>query len=443
MKHIKTMIITVVLAGMLCTGCGAVGNIKDYSPAVLDADENNAKKEIVNGTDGTSNNGTDAQETEEEKCYYKNDNNSYDVSYKDVSFDDDDNGYLVQYGLDEKKVVDKVELQNIDEVAWVTNEWVYYTEIKNNYSLWRIPIKKAENGDNLNVSGKEKLISMAYIDDDIYITDTYIIFFGREKENKSSLLYKYEIQDKKYNKLLDLDYGSIIWGEGYPIMIDGMLFVSDNYKIYQLNPDTADVKKIYQGSDKIDEWYDTSVSGNCLYFTDSENDFYKYNVGDEKTECLISSDSLEKVMKKLNLWGDKSKGIYISIDEYYIYNGQVYFDVWACWEEKDSKIFGKSVWVEYDCEEVLLSASLDDITNLQCVDVVKTYIDDHTKWNTYEDDQEYFADKEIEIDFLDGKILLAMDGEEPEESFAVYNLDTGKIKEINEKEWESRLYEIY
>ena len=46
MKYIKTIIITVVLAGMLCTGCGAVGNIKDYSQAVLNADENNAEKEI-------------------------------------------------------------------------------------------------------------------------------------------------------------------------------------------------------------------------------------------------------------------------------------------------------------------------------------------------------------------------------------------------------------
>ena len=342
--------------------------------------------------------------------------------------------------------MEKIKIQNIDDVVWVTNEWVYYMiENENNDSLWRIPIKKTENGDKLKVSGKEKLISMEYIDFDVYITDSYIIFSGCEKENKSSSLYKYEIQDKKNTKLrhLDLDYSEIMYGEEFPLMIDGMLFVCDDHKIYQLNPDTDDVKKIYQSSDESNvlDMYDgsiCSVSNGCLYFTDCGNNFYKYNVGDEKAECLISSDNFEKVMENFNLWGEKSKGIYISIDDYYIYNGQVYFIVYAYWKEKDSKNFGKSVWVEYDGGEVLLNAPLDDITNLHCVDTVEKYIDNHTKWEYFLSGSRYCAGKERYMDFIDGKILLytAMDSEGSGETAVVYNLDTGKIKEISIKKYD-------
>lgn len=446
MKHIKTVIMTVVLAGMLCTGCGAVGNIKEYSHEVSDAGQNsgeitgnkekNKNNEIDNNENDISGGRSDVKKAEEKKCYYENDDNSYDVSY-----DNDNNGYLVEYGLKSKKIVKKIGIKDINEVVWVTNEWVYYTKDNGNAaSLWRIPIKKTEKADKLKVSEKEKLISMDDIGVYVYISDSYIIFLGREKGNKIASLFKYEINDKKYTKLfnMDMEYGNILYGEDYPFIIDGMLFIYDDCNVYKLNPDTGESKKIYQSLSKDNELdfglYDNIISGDCLYFKDDGNNLYRYNVNADKAKCIISSDSFEKAMEKLNLCGKKSTEVHYYLNSFYIYNGKMYFVADAFWDETDNKIFGKSVLVEYEYGHVLLSAPLDDIFKIQCVEDVRNFFDGNTKWDTYEEEQRYYSHKDMDIDFLDGKIVLDISVGEGD-LFAVYNLDTGKIKEIGEKEW--------
>ena len=449
MKHRNTMIIMMILAGMLCAGYSVMSNIINYSGDVEDtnrsydnmpvADKNNVGKGNERAAGEVSDTSYSyAQETEEKKCYYKNDCNAYDV-------DEDEDGieYIVQYSLDLKTEVRRVWIKYIFEVEWVTDEWVYYTAYDDadadDMSLWRFPVRKTDNGDYMDVSDKEKLFSM-YVMEDVYVTDSYVIFLGIVKENEKFSIYKYNIQNRKYSRMLPKNFiecSYIMYSEDFPLMIDGMLFVcSENNNIYQLNPDTGDIKNVYADTGKVDVWYgdhnNNVVKDGSLYFADSDSGLYKYNVGDKKAKRLVSLNDFKNIMEKLRVWGAKAKKIQIEICGFNIYNDQIYFKVIADWKMKDSKIFDKSVLVQFSSGEFLFKAPLENIEKLQYVDVVNKYFDKNTKWEKIKNKWGYYAYRDSNIYFLDGETALDAAG-----TYAIYNLDTGKIRKLSKKEWDN------
>lgn len=352
--------------------------------------------------------------TEVKNCL-ANDDNRYDVVWKDGGAH-----FLRQTRLDgsHKK---KIEIKNIDSVCWVTNEWVYYTVSKEEDekdALYRIPIKKTEQGDSLLLKRKEAVVTENYVDSDLYVTDTYIIYHTYA-DNYRSRIYKLDLRTKEKKALLLAEDAEEVfnicymWGEdedgekGFPVMKSGKLFLCGEYKVWLLDPETEEVKQLASG-DRF--WHE--VQQGKIWFVGDES-IYLYDEKKEEAACVLSQEQLRELLVQEGIFGNKQSTREVEIYETWYYQGRFYLEIYSY----DKKPY----W------DVLLSFSLQNPEDIRNERTASDFI-------RKLDEKGYGYDEICEV--KDGKMLLGFwaEKEDEEDPYAVYDLDTKKIRRISEKE---------
>lgn len=409
-------IASLVLAVGLFTGC-SVTNTANDTP----------------GASGGAVSGSVASEEGKEelavqkRSYLENSDNRYDISYGD-----DYNGVLIQYRLDGTLV--KKSKTEIEDIEWVTDEWLYYrteNEKTDMETLWRIPIKKTEKGDQLLTDKKEKVLKLYSMQIE-YVTDSYIIMDiyqdGDAKNKKLSGICKYDLKTGKLTELISKDEeADSVWGSEYPLMWEGNLLFEGYEKLYILNPEKEHVSSCYSfgESEYLD---DGAITGNEFYFLVSDK-LYRYNFHTKKTECVISDKKFLKAVQNLNLGNIKS----FYTEEMYLNQGRVYFCVEIEWTKKK----GSEQECHYNKDE-LFSVSLDDPGKIRHEDKLMDYLDQKGKFRKYSYGTGWSYYSSICIEgFVDGKVLASYskrhDGEDYKYRYVLYDIQSGEIQDMAEK----------
>ena len=414
-------IASLVLAASLFTGC-SVANTANDTP----------------GASGGAVSGSVAAEDGEEVLAAKSKNHLENSDNRYESYYDEKTDYIAQYRLD-GTLVKKNKIKN-DGVAWVTDEWLYY--IREDYkteidTLWRIPIKKTDKGDRLLTDKKEKVLD-AYLVDVDYVTDSYIImeiydYVGGEERD---LVCKYDLETGKRTELIGAEEdeeAEVLWGNTYPLMWEGNLFFEGFDKLYILDPEKGRVSSLYsfKKSEYIDDY---ALIGNELYFL-ANNKLYQCNCSTKETECVISEKKFKKAIQDLDLNLGNIKSI--EMEDVYLNQGRLYFDIGAELTKKKSGSGKKDVYYKYE----LFSVSLDDLGKFQHEDKLMDYLDkkgefSKSSYTSYE----YWYHTGYVRGIVDGKIIASyykVKGEgdyDYKYRYVIYDLQTGEIEDIAEKE---------
>ncbi len=159
MKKIAIRLSALVLAACLFTGC----SIANTAGGESEADRKNAGGEAVSGSVAAEDDG--GLDVRNQDCR-ENSNCHYDIVR-----DKEDNPYVAQSDLAGKQIK-KIRF-DIDGIEWVTDEWIYYTTVRDEDILWRMPVKKTERGEKLLTERKEKVLEGC--NEVYYATDLYVI----------------------------------------------------------------------------------------------------------------------------------------------------------------------------------------------------------------------------------------------------------------------------
>ena len=384
------------------------------------------------------------------QSFFENDDNWYD--WQDG--EEDDYAALIQYRLDKKTKVREIKM-DIEQVEWVSNDWLYYSagnenkRDKYNDILWRIPIRKTKNGDRLLIKKKEKVMKA----DNIwvsYATDSYVIMetIGEEDDAEAEI-YKYDLRTKKKTKLmpnegaldfLDLrgryiDDQKITWQQNYCFMIDGELIVQSPDKLYRLNPETGRATAIFSKTETEDIEY---VFYQGEFYFENDSALYHYNKDSKKAECIISKKKMMKAVGELKLAEIKE----LTLRDIVPYKGKVYLPFKVQWKEKDSET-GKETICERD---ELFYIKMGQPDKLFCENKLNDYLDEDGEYEEYKTEKgvSYLAYsykyKEFEGKMAVFEYMVYSEEEENFEktgSYVGYDITTKKGRELDEEEYEA------
>lgn len=409
-------ILTGILTIALLTGCSLTNSAGDQTgegavsgSAVSGSAVDPAKRKVK---DQAEKNETPVQEVE--NCL-ANDDNQYWVSDQDCL------GQARLDGSHEKEI----EIENLCDLCWVNNEWVYYiSETDTKTVLSRIPIRKTEHGDALLPGEKEVIVSARDIDDEVYVTDTYIIFIIIADSTSGCGLYKLDLVTQEKRKLLSyhpkaysLFFKEFINEDSeecvkYPVMKSGKLFVYNQEKIWLLDPDAAEIKLLVEAVDYLD----MEVLQDKIY-VEGRHNIYLYDERKEEAVCVLSRQKMVDVLVQegfLENESDESKRW--SIMNVYDDRGRLYLHIYE--EDIQQDLYRDTVY----------SISLQSPEDFRYEKEVSDFLQ---KYNGMSAD----ADCIIE-DVKDGKMLLVGNEEADKDTYAIYDLDTKEIREISEREAE-------
>ena len=417
-KQYITKLLTGTLVAALLTGCGFSNTAGDtvsdgaVSGSAVSGDAvapQNRKVKDQADKDQTT--------VAEVKDCLENDDNRYGIGYNN-----DGDPFLRQTRLDgsHKK---KIEIKDIYFLLWVTNEWVYYTVYPESgdekETLYRIPIKKTEQGDSLLLKKKEVVITENYLDSNLYVTDTYIIYCTWDDKYKNRI-YKLDLRTKEKKALLtakddeDEEEYEIyyMWEDGvkkFPLMKSGKLFVCDQDKVWLLDPETEKVKQLASG-----DWFRHEVQQGKIWFFGDES-IYWYDEKKEEAVCVLWQEKLRELLVQEGILGNKQSKGNVEIYAEWYYQGRFYLEVY--WYDKKLET------------DVLLSFSLQNPEDIRNERTASDFI---RKYN----EKEYCYDEVYEV--KDGKMLMNFWAKEEDEEdfYAVFDLDTKRIRRISVKEAE-------
>ncbi len=352
-----------VLAVIFLYGCAnsPVSGTGTYTAGGI-IGENAITGEAISGSivsvrdDGSEKNG---------KSRYENDDNRYK---ENEEFDG-----LIQYRLDGTKVRE-IELQ-IDEVQWVSNEWVYYTGWNEQYqdTLYRIPIEKTRKGDRLLTDQREKIWSSSGIVI-YYATDSYLIL---ERESDHAELYKYYLKTKKKTKLIAgeedvsplsmaghfVDDTLVPDSQDHTLMLDGELFFETYRNLYRLDPETGKIAAVCPTGEK---YVDFALYRGEFYFL-RDNELYYFNRESKKAELYLSEEKLIQQLGKL----ESKELTKLSSREMALARGRIYLAFGMEWRQKDRET-GKDVLYQRDG---LFHVDITEPGRVAREDVLMEYLD--------------------------------------------------------------------
>lgn len=301
-------------------------------------------------------------EMNENTVVFSNDDNSYCITRQE-----DGDALLTQQQAD-GTLIQNHKVNQLESVIQASNAFVYYTTWESEAGFpvfWRVPIQKAENGDQLLWEKKEPLLQ-DYIDIS-YITDSYAIYEAMNGINKLNL------QNGEKTPVMVEDRhlrGSVIGcREQGSVILDGKLFVLEGGSLYSLEPDSAAVQQIYTGEIWKDEdtfYRDAGMVSDedSIYFTCDNEAVWQYHKGEEQADCVTTEKDFSKKLKKLGLTKKKAFQEYC-ITEIFLYQERIYF--WLK-EEKEKQIRST------DAEMCLLSAPVSNLSQLRNESAVTNYL---------------------------------------------------------------------
>ena len=438
MKRAKYIVAGLVLSGILAglTGCGPVNTAGDSVNSV-------SGSAVTGSAVSRSASAVASTDRDVERNRYANHNNIYQTTY-DISAGDEfeEDQKLAQMKSD-GTVVQTYDIKELDAVAWVTDEWVYYVTDSPECILWRAPIEKAEGGDRLEPDRAEKLLQEGFLDGrNVYVADTGV-FYIADKEGVVSEIRQYDFAKKKSVLLKKTEgYTMIRLADGVlkdsPIMLGDSLFIQHDSELYTLDTANASLKEIYKGMNVM-SLNNIVEYGDSVYFVPDSGKMKVYRYDGEKVECVIKKGVMRKKIFDLNY----PTGGATTIEKMFTYKDRMYFYVPVQSEHED-------YW--YYKAQLLLSAPVDDLLNLKGDDKFFDYMDDHSTpvpvSYDYEAEQEQEQLLKVGDNYFygsplvnvaggwDGKLILKARYFVPtsgvgyyDYDYAVYDLDTGEIEE--------------
>lgn len=358
-----------LLAASIFTGCGAKG------PAEVTDGGGVISGGVVSGSDIAE---RDVGIGHIGQSYFENDDNWYDWQ----NGENEEYAALIQYHLDKKTKVREIKME-IDQVEWVTNDWLYYRTYEDgslgNSILWRMPIQKTENGDRLLTGEKEKLLEGLdlWID---YATDSYLILgHYTDDSGQETEIYKYDLRTKKKKVLMKgkgdpgalelkghyMDGQKVSAGQNYSFMIDGELIMESWDALYRLNPETEKVTAIFSKPKKSGCITYAFYQGE--FYFECDNALYYYNRDTRKPECCISKKKMMETVGKLKSAEIKDLRLY----EMVLYKDKMYLPFEVQWKKKDPDT-GKETIYERD---ELYYVKMGQSDTLHCEDKLIDYLD--------------------------------------------------------------------
>lgn len=454
MKRLKYITVGLALCGILAglTGCGSANTAEvsvtsgAVSGSAVELPNTDKDVEMASADRDVAGN------------RYANSDNMYNVNSLWSDTDEEYYPILVQLKPD-GSVVDKIEIEDLLDVLWVNDEWIYYTTEtdEGKEELCRIPIEKADSGNKLKVEEKEKLFEVdGEIADDLVVTNTSI-FYDCSDGIAEDKLCRYDLDSGESVVLLeDEDVDSLILFNGndeyhrelWPVMVGDNLIVRTQQGgvcdgLYTLNLESSELKNFYSGLS--DSWLDSiAQSGDNIFFVPDKKRQQIYRFDGQKTECVLKKGELVEKMSELDLSVEGK----ISIVEIFSYKDRLYFFVTLELESDPNR--------PYMINEVssLLSAPVDNVTQMRHEEKLTDYLRNETNFIFLYDDsqgkiEKWKSTKKVQesTDFLTGpmdstvildrKIMLQGRNYSSKLSgvawisfdYAVYDLETGEITE--------------
>ncbi len=425
MKKIAIRLSALVLAACLFTGC----SIANTAGGESEADRKNAGGEAVSGSVAAEDDG--GLDVRNQDCR-ENSNCHYTIVE-----DKEGNSYIAQSDLAGKQIK-KIRF-DIDGIEWVTDEWIYYTTVRDEDILWRMPVKKTERGEKLLTERKEKVleecIEVYYATDLYVITDVWI--------NGNWVLCKYNCKTEKRTELVKVkeedDQAEVLWSVWYPLMWQGKLFFERRDKLCLLDPEDGEVSPLHTFDSSEGDWReqyileDYGLKGDELYYKTENDNVYRLNCSTKKSECVLGRAEFREEVRRLP-YGDIED---ICFDLMWLDQDRIYFSFTIEWTERDKTTGKKAV-----CrKEELFSAALNDQTQLRHEDKLMDYLDKKGK-RKVTDVLEYRYLGEI-LGGWDGVIAAIYHPKEntSEKRYAIYDIRTKEIMDVEEKEILGKKYE--
>ncbi len=248
------------------------------------------------------------------------------------------------------------------EVKGSTDLWTYYikeTEDQEEEQLCRIP---ATGGKHLPFD-EEEVLSQKSMFFDLYATDAYVIFTAGEGSGDSQC-YKLDLFSMKRTTLGGSrefsDAELAVSDNGTPVLFHDRLFVVTDRDVYELDPETGQMQKIYDRTDK-DLTIRLRVCQESLYLTSDRQSIYRYDGNGQRAACVLDQDTIRERLDGLKLWKEDAACTSYLVDDIFSHEDRLYLTVTANWERQGRR--GKKE--ECTTEGILLSACVSDIKNIK------------------------------------------------------------------------------
>lgn len=407
MKKVLMKICSLVLAVSLFTGCSAMNTAGGTQVASKGTVSGSVAAEAGSG-----------ELSGESRSYRKNSDNWYDVS-------DEEDGMLIQYRLDGTRV--KKISMDISQLGWVTDDFLYYITVDKKLKdvLWKVPIKKTEQGDQLQTDKKEKLVKATSVNV-IYGTDEFLMLeiYNGNKEPEQYEVSRYDCRTGEIGGFMTEEEGmSVLWGREYPLMWGGKLLFYHEAEQFlaALVPQTGEILSIYSLKE-FDYEMPYVFTGDDLYFF-SGDDLYRLRCSEKEMKCVISGKEFLKSVRKLKPGketGCEVRGMYLDQD-------RLYFRTYMEYSEKDKASGDKVIYQK----EGLFRVSIDDFGTIIYEDKLMDYLDRKGKYKT--NGKKPFL-KGYSTSVLEdcgmGKYVASYGEKATKRRYVLYDLQTGEIEDM-------------
>ncbi len=349
----------------------------------------------------------------EEKKFSHNNMTYFAELEEDETGEETERWSLVQQGPDGGELR-RYDIPGLTAVWGIGGNWLYYkTQSQDEEDmLWRVPVEGSERNGALRLDEKEKLTTMPGLVDlyeSIYISETCVVFEGMH-DNDGSGIYKCELDTKKCTLLSEgYKYAGGVLGftsDHKLAVLDGRLLIQTDRFVYALEPESGQMTRL-MGKDK-NVYAVMGRAEDSMFISPDCRQVLRYDGGEEKPVCVVSSDTFRKRLEELRLWGTDGEYRDHTIDDIYTYGDRLYFSVTVDWGKKGGNTEYKKIG------NILFSAGTEDAGNMVCLEGLLKYMEgykeeaetDFEMVMEYPDEAEVYAPSRI-AGIKDGKVILS------------------------------------
>lgn len=311
----------------------------------------------------------------------------YSSEYNEENENDELTYSLVQRGADgsERK---RFNIPDFHSIWGISDDWLYYETGNEDYTedtLWRVPIQKSGEGEELLLDRKEKLVSKYVLfSGPVYLSDSSLIFEGLEDETDNwHKIYRYDLRTKKCETLVSGErrVGCALVSSDHNTMLEMFgdeLFVETDETLCSVHTETGNVVQLMEN--KEDAFVSMTSCSGSLYLTTDHQQIYRYDGGGKEPVCVIGREVFQKKLES------SAQGETVVYKDFCVKN------IYAC---EDRLYFWVKKQTEDDIWGTLFSASVENPTELKTEQWYSDYMNQN--WKVY--DAEEMKDDDLNLEF--------------------------------------------